>query len=453
MPDIKTAVIIGRANVGKSTLYNRLAEEAKAMTSSLPGTTRDRNETFVSWRGGQFRLVDTGGLDIDPKNEIEQQIFKHIRLATVKADLLVFVVDGQSGLLPQDREANRFIQALKKPTLVAVNKLDNPSHRDSAAAEFARLGWSDITPLSAKNGSGTGDLLDAVYRQLFSDSEAASQAPKPDLRIAVIGRPNAGKSSLVNALVGEERSIVTPIPYTTRESHDIFITFRNQLICLVDTAGLRKHSRIREAYRKTKTLEKQSETKTLDTIRRCDIALLVIDISEPLTHQDKHLIQWIIDAKKGLIILANKSDLAPTDRPADSPTIEQAIADAVPFLDWAPIIAVSAKTRLGLHKIFPLALDVAANRKRWLDSKVLKETFVSLLRKKHPPLVTAKRNVHAVLTITQTTTAPPAFTIGADIPGNLPDFYLKYLEKKLRERFHLSGTPLVFHFKKFVGRS
>ncbi|MFA5107676.1 MAG: ribosome biogenesis GTPase Der [Patescibacteria group bacterium] len=453
MPDLKTAVIIGRTNVGKSTLYNRLAETAKAMTSNIPGTTRDRNETFVQWRGGQFRLVDTGGLDIDPKNVIEQQILKQIRLATKTADLLIFVVDGQSGLLPQDREASRFIQALKQPTLVAVNKLDNVNHRESAASEFTRLGWPDIIPLSAKNGSGTGDLLDAMYQKLFPNSQAAEQAPKPDLRIAVIGRPNAGKSSLVNALVGEERSIVTPIPYTTRESHDTYVHYQNQLICIIDTAGLRKHSKIREAYRKTKTLEKLSESKTLETIRRCDVALLVIDLSEPLTHQDKHLIQWIITAKKGLIILANKSDLVKKDATTTDQTVEKVVADAVPFLDWAPIVAVSAKTRAGVHKIFPLAIDVATNRKRWLDSKELKEAFVALLRQKHPPLVTAKRNIHATLTITQSATTPPSFTVGANIPGNLPDFYLKYLEKKLRERFHLTGTPLVFHFKKFVGRS
>lgn len=444
-------VIIGRTNVGKSTLFNRLSEQSKAITSDLPGTTRDRLEARVLWRGKEFRLIDTGGLDLNRQSDLERQVFKQIELATAEADCFLFVVDGRSSGLPQDQEAARYLRRLRKPVILTLNKLDRAASHYQALAEFQKLGFASSIPVSAKNGSGTGDLLDLIDRILFRD-ETASSFPEADLRVAIIGRPNVGKSSLFNALVGSERAIVTPIPYTTREPNDTLVIHHGKKYCLIDTAGLRKPSKIARAYQKTKTLEKQSEQKTLATIRRADVCLLVLDLTEPLVQQDRRLIERVLEAEKGLILIANKVDLLPPELQKNQREIKAVMDELLPFLTWAASLAVSAKTKAGLQRVFPLIDRVAEARRRWVDPEILKEYTRVIALEKSPPVASAKRSRRAELELRQINVCPPTFLITTNVPGTLPSFYQRFLERKLRQKFDFQGTPVKIIYKKFTGR-
>ncbi|MDD5567014.1 MAG: ribosome biogenesis GTPase Der [Patescibacteria group bacterium] len=453
MTTVKTVALIGRTNVGKSTLFNRLIEEMKAMISDSPGTTRDRNEAYVIWRGNAFKLIDTGGIDIDQKSEIERHIVKQISAAVNLADVVLLAVDGQTEPQPQDRKAAELIRRSKTSAILVINKIDNQRQQNNISPRYHQLGLKNIAHVSGRNGRGTGDLLDIIHQILFSDSKQVSAEPKPDLSLAIIGKPNVGKSSLVNALVGEERAIVTPIPYTTRESHDSLVQFEGHSIRVIDTAGLRKKSKIYQAYRKTKTLEKQSAAKALASIRRSDVVLLVIDLNEPLTLQDRRLAQEALEPQKGLILVANKSDLLPEERRQQSKLIEKVIHESIPFLSWAPVVLVSAKTKLNTQKILPLALAVQSERNKTIKQAELTEFIQALIRRQKPPLVSAVRYKSVDLKIAQTNVAPPTFLITTDVPGTLPEAYMRYLEKNLRERFGFLGTPIKLHFKKYQGRT
>ncbi|MBU0707513.1 ribosome biogenesis GTPase Der [Patescibacteria group bacterium] len=449
MSRVKTVALIGRTNVGKSTLFNRLIEETKAIVSNQPGTTRDRNEAFVYWRGNKFKLIDTGGIDIDPTSAIEQSIVQQVKTALVKADLILLVVDGQVAPMAQDREAARLIQNLKCPSFIVVNKIDSPISKHTSYHEYYKLGLSKMLPVSGRNGVGSGDLLDAIYYRLFLNKSPDLTKESPTINIAIIGKPNVGKSSIINILVGEERSIVTPIPHTTRESHDTLLQYHDDLICLVDTAGLRKSSKIKKAYKKTKTLEKDSAQSTLESIKKCDVALLVLDLSSPITQQDKRLTQLIAEQEKGLVVIANKSDLVNDLKPYE---INKIILSAFPFLKWAPVLIVSAKTKRGVKQILPQAIAVKSECYIEIEQAKLNGFIRQITQMKRPPITTAKKKTTAKLRIEQIRTGPPAFQVSTNVPGSLPAFYLRFIEHQLRASFGLVGTPIKISFKKYYGK-
>ena len=353
MSDIPKVAIVGRTNVGKSSLFNKLIEEQKTLVSAIPGTTRDIFEADCIWRGRVIRLIDTGGLDRGAKNEIDIEIGKQARKIMKEADVLLFIVDAQTGLQEEDRVLEKELRKTNKPIIVAANKADNRLMR-TAINEKQWHSWSFQAPLaiSAKRGTGTGDLLDLVYEKLDEiNCPAISILDVHATQVSVIGRPNVGKSSLLNAAIGESRFIASSIEHTTREPNDTRITVDGRDYILVDTAGIRKMARVNKGGSK---LEKEGIERTEQAMKRSDVCLLVLDISEPIHTQDKHLAGDLEKSGASVIIIANKWDLIPDK---DSVTInkyEHYIRAHLPMLDWAPILFTSAQTGKRVQNLFEI---------------------------------------------------------------------------------------------------
>ena len=449
MPDLPTAVIIGRTNVGKSTLFNRLIEKSQAITSSVPGTTRDNNRATMEWRGINFNLIDTGGFDINPASEVEQNIHKHIKRAVQNAEVILVMVDGQVDPTPLDRQSARTALATKRPAILVINKIDSTQKERRCSPDYYKLGLPETAMVSGLNGRSSGDLLDLMVAHM---KKTAAPEPKPDaIRLALIGRPNVGKSSLFNHLLGEERSIVASTPYTTRESHDEILRSGGRDYCLIDTAGLRRSARIRNARGPESPLERESEAKTTLTIKQCDVAILMLDLSQTVSAQDKKLAQTINDLHKGLIVVANKADLVPKEG-RTAAAISEVIRGSLPFLDWASVLPLSAKSGWNANRLLPMAGLVYDSTRRWVDSAALTEITDSFQRKQAAPLVTAKKTHKAKLTMHQTGIEPPTFLIRSNLPGSLPQFYYRYIEHTLRAHFDFTGAPLQFNFTQYKGR-
>lgn len=434
--------IIGRTNVGKSTLFNRILEEPKALVSEIPGTTRDIQTAATTWCGKTFLLVDTGGLDIDPGNEIETKVKLQAEKITKKARLVIFVVDVRAGLMPQDRKLAREILRSKKPTIFVTNKSDSATLRlSSADKEWLRLSLGQPLAISATTGIGVGDLLDEIVNRLGAPS---AEKIKPAIKIAIIGKPNVGKSSLLNAILGEERFITSSLPHTTREPVDTLIIYSKDAetkipILLVDTAGIRRRARISPG------LEQAGVSRSLEAVRRADVVLFVLDLGEPLGVQDKHLAGMLEKQQKGVIILGNKWDIINAkckDQNAKvrlDKTYKNLIYRFLPMLDFAPAIFTSALERKNVHKILNAALDV--HRKMYLefDEKELLAFWEKLRQAsipgggiRHPQLYSFK----------QTWKNPPRFHVALRERTPLNPAYLRFLEKKLREWYDLEGIPI-----------
>lgn len=449
MTALPNAIIIGRANVGKSTLFNRLIEKSQAITSAIPGTTRDSNHAIVEWRGIAFKLIDTGGFDTNPNSEVEQNIHKHIKRAMQTADVVLVTVDGQVDPTPLDRQSARTALSMKRPAILVINKIDSTQKERRCSPDYYKLGLPENAMVSGLNGRSSGDLLDVIVAHM-----KPTHVPKPPtdaVKLALIGRPNVGKSSLFNRLLGEERSIVASTPYTTRESHDELLQNNGRDYCLIDTAGLRRSARIRNARGLESPLERESEAKTTLTIKQCDVAILMLDLTENVSAQDKRLAQTIADLHKGLIVVANKADLVPKDK-RTAAAISEVIRGSLPFLNWAPILPLSAKSGWNVAKLLPMAGLVQDAMKRWVDPAALLEITDLLQRKQRAPLVTAKRTQPAKLKMSQTGIEPPTFTIKSNLPGSLPQFYYRYIEHTLRAHFDFTGAPLQFNFTQYKGR-
>ncbi len=439
--------IVGRANVGKSTLFNRLVEKNKALVSPISGTTRDRNIDLVAWRDRIFELIDTGGLDIDQNipQAIAKGIVKQAQTGIADADLILFLIDAKNELLTADKNiAHDLLRlGLKNKIILVGNKADSLRLRQTNK-EIFKLGLGEPIFISAANGSGVGDLLDIVLKKLPpAKKDEAAKKDLPVIKVALTGRPNVGKSSLLNSILGEERVIVTDVPHTTRESHDTEFIYHDHRFIIVDTAGIRKHARITP-----KSLEKKSVDKSLSTIRQADVVILVTEAQKNIDSQDKKISQEILEAGRSVIIVANKWDLIPDKDTNTVNKFQKYYELTFPYLWWAPLIFVSAKENLRSKKILDLVLEVKKSREIQLSESQLEKFLKSKIKQHRPSRGKGLKNPY-IYKIVQVGINPPRFEIHVNDVTILHFSYLRFLQNNLREQFKIIGTPIQFELKKW----
>ena len=429
--------IIGRPNVGKSTLFNRLIEDRKAIVDDMSGVTRDRNYGVAEWEGRTFSVIDTGGYVAESEDIFEVAIREQVHIAMEEADVLIFMVDTTTGPTPLDTAFAHIVRQQPQKVILVANKVDNFSQIDETYA-FYELGLGDIMPISAMSGSGTGELLDKVIEMLPPLEPESDEGPKVP-RISIVGRPNVGKSSLVNALIGKEVQIVTPIAGTTRDSVDTRYTAFNQDIILVDTAGLRKRSRIKE------NIEFYSTLRTIRAIETCDVALLMLDATLGLEQQDLSILSQILKHNKGVVILVNKWDLIEKETNT-ARDMEKLIREKMaPFTD-VPILFVSAHERKRLLKALEVAMEVFGNKSRKIPTSRLNEVMLAAVERQYPPAV--RGQIIRIKYVTQISASIPTFLFFANHPKLIPTSYQRYLENQLRKHFSFSGVPINVFFRK-----
>ncbi len=433
---MRTIVIVGRPNVGKSTLFNRLVGKRIAIVEEQPGVTRDYLVGSLEWRDLKMRIIDTGGVIPDPQEPIAQAIHQQVERVLREADVIFFVCDARSELTAADMHLADQIRPLQKPVILVANKCDDPKH-DVEAYACAALGISEtIVPCSALHGRNIDVLLEMALPFLQQASVPEEEADIP--RIAIIGRPNVGKSSLLNALVGKERSIVTPIAGTTRDALDTRIRFYGKELLLIDTAGLRRKSRIRD------NIEFFSTVRTRTAIRRSDVVILVVDALEGFHKQEKQMIDEALQEGKGVVIAVNKWDAVPSgQKQADH--WRRSLVEAMPIVEYLPVLFVSARTKQRVPALLKTALQVYQKRQMRVATAKLNEMLQQWIRKTPPP----SRNGKEVRLnyATQVETAPPHFVFFTNHPRWIPDFYKRYLERSLRESFAFEGVPLRISFR------
>ncbi len=427
--------IVGRPNVGKSTLFNRLVGERVAIVEDIPGTTRDRIYATCEWRGREFSLIDTGGLD-DPKvGEIEAAVRRQAEAAIEEADVVLFVVDAQTGILPVEHEVADLLRRSGKPVILVANKADS-WRGEAQAAEFYELGLGDLYSVSAIQGLGTGDLLDAVVERL---PEMPAEEDTHDPRVAIVGRPNVGKSSFLNSLVGSERAVVSEIPGTTRDSVDTLVDFEGRRVVLVDTAGIRRRGRIEEG------IEKYALLRTAHALERADVAILITDATEGVTAQDVHIAGYALDAKVGLVLALNKWDVV--DRGAEmTANVEAEVEREFHFVPWMGHHFTSAKTGRGVKAVLTEALAIVDERTRRISTGDLHRMLVDVVAA-HPPSPHRGKEVRFTH-VTQARGKAPTFVFFVSQPEGVHFTYQRYLENAIRERFGFTGTPIVLEFKR-----
>lgn len=428
-------VIVGRPNVGKSTLFNRLVGKRDAIVDDVSGVTRDRIYGEADWSGKNFQVIDTGGYVPESEDVFETAIREQVEIAISEADIILFVVDVRDGILPIDKEIMTMLRASGREFFLIVNKADAPGF-DAAAAEFYKLGVNKIYPVSALSGRNLGDLLEEVTCE-FSDEVEITEDPR--LKIAIVGRPNVGKSSLVNSLLGEERSIVTDIPGTTRDSIDSILKYYGEEIVLIDTAGLRKKKKVQES------IEFYSNIRTLKAIGECDVAVVLLDSVIGLEKQDQKIIDEVVRWRKGLIIAVNKWDLVEKDSNTAA-FYEKALNQKLGAIDYAEIIFISALTKQRIFKLVELSKQVSEERKKKIPTKELNDTLLPEIEKSPPPSSPSGKEVK-IKYITQLGEYYPIFAFFCNYPKHVADNYKRYLEKLIRSRWGFSGVPITLSFK------
>jgi GTP-binding protein len=501
---IPVVAIVGRPNVGKSTVFNRFLGQRSAIVEDRARTTRDRLYGDAEWNGRRFVIVDTGGLELDTDDPIEIRVQEQARLAIAEADVILFVVDAEAGITPADLEAAEILRRATAPVVVAVNKADNEK-RELEAAEFHTFGWDETYAISASHGRGTGDLLDAIVWALPPESEAererkareaeadawatemaaghlepyvvgeedeeadgeeggdesdevdaldgtdaeaarwdaaiAAEADDEPAAIAFVGRPNVGKSSLLNALLGEERAIVSDVPGTTRDAIDTRLAWGRSEVVLIDTAGIRRRGKVASGP----AAERYSTLRALHALSRADVAVLVIDAVEGLTAQDAHVAGYVVEEGKGLVVAVNKWDLVAdkTDRTFDQ--YVEWIRNEVPFLDFAPIVSISAKTGQRVGRVLEAAIDIWGERRKRIPTGELNRVLTGAVDRTPPPPVHGHRP--RLFYATQAAVAPPTFVFFASNASAVHFSYRRYLENQLRETFGFDGTPIRLVFR------
>jgi GTP-binding protein len=431
----KIAAIVGRPNVGKSTLFNRLTESREAIVDEVSGVTRDRNYGSCTWNGVTFSVIDTGGYVKNSDDIFEEEINKQVMLAVEEADVILFMVDVTTGISDLDTGVAELLRKKTKPVILVVNKVDN-NERIPEAAEFYRLGLGDYFALSSMTGSGTGELLDHLVKLLPDQPEEIL----PDIpRVAIVGRPNVGKSSLINSLLGEERNIVTPLAGTTRDS--IFTRFNkfDHDFLLVDTAGLRKKSKVSE------DIEFYSVMRAIRSIESSDICLLLIDATRGLESQDMNIISLILKNNKGMILLVNKWDLVTKENNTALAVEKEIRARTAPFTDY-PILFISATNKQRIHKILEIVDRVNANRNRKISTSELNDVFLKIVNDNPPP---ASRGRHIKIKyVTQLPIYTPSFAFFCNFPDSIKEPYKRFIENRIREKYDFSGVPVRIFFRK-----
>ena len=493
---LPVVALVGRPNVGKSTLFNRVVGDARAaIVEDRARTTRDRLYGDAEWNGRRFVVVDTGGLEAAPGDAIEEQVQLQARLAIGEADVIVFLVDAETGFTPADQDAAELLRRTTKPVLVAANKADN-QRREQDAAEFFALGWEDQYAISANHGRGVADLLDAIVWALPPESQAeiarkereaeaeawakdmaagdlepfvvgdeeaeeadeaasdeaesarwdammAAESSEPPA-IAFVGRPNVGKSSLLNALLGEERTIVSSVPGTTRDAIDTTIPWGRSEVVLIDTAGIKRRGKVANGP----AAERYSTLRALKAISRADVAVLVLDANDGLTAQDAHVAGYVIEEGRGLVIAVNKWDIVEGKTHKSFDEFVTTLRRDLPFVDYAPVISVSAKTGQRVTRVLELAVDVWGERRRRIGTGELNRLVREAVERNPPAIVHGKRT--KVRYATQVGVAPPTFVFFATEPASLHFSYRRYLENRLREAYGFDGTPIRLVFREQV---
>jgi len=424
--------IVGRPNVGKSTLLNRLASTRIAVVADLPGTTRDRVFAFVSWQGQELTVVDTGGWQAKPTTPLDQKVKQQVEAAIAMADTIVFLVDAKDGAIAADEEIADVLRATNRPIILAVNKVDSPKQANQAA-DFYGLGIGEPIAISAHHNQGIDDLMDIVLASL--PQPTISNTEPGEAKLAIAGRPNVGKSTLLNALLKDERAIVHEAPGTTRDSLDAVIRWDNKEILLVDTAGIKRRGRVGTG------VDYYSLLRALQAINRCDVALLLIDASEFITAQDMHIAGYIIEVGKGIILVVNKWDLIPQEQRQE---FKRALEQRLRFASYMPIIYISAKQGRGINRILPHAWEIWQEQQKRIPQSEVDE-LVKQAVDNHPPPRTGSKRLK-IARAYQDESKPATFVIKVNNPKLVHFSYQRYMENKLRQEFGFRGVPLKLIF-------
>jgi len=424
-----TVAIVGRPNVGKSTIFNRLIGERVSIVEDVPGVTRDRLYAEVEWLSEKFNLIDTGGIELSEEpllTEIRQQA----EIAIDEADVIIFLVNGKDGVTAADEEVAKILYKSKKPTVLGVNKIDNPEMRDRMY-EFYALGFGDPYPISGAHGLGLGDLLDEVVAHFPEKGE--DEKREDTIYFSVIGRPNVGKSSLVNAILNEERVIVSDIEGTTRDAVDTFLHKDDQDFVIIDTAGIRKRGKVYEST------EKYSVLRALKAIDRSDVVLVVLDAETGIREQDKAIAGYAHEAGRAIVIVVNKWDTI-NSQEMSIKEFEMQVREQFPFLDYAPIVFVSAKTKKRLQRLIPVIKLVSESHTKRIATNILNDVIMDALAMNPTPTVKGKRL--KVLYTTQVSIQPPTFVVFVNEPEIMHFSFKRFIENRIREAFGFSGTPI-----------
>ncbi len=433
-----TVAIVGRPNVGKSTFFNRLLEQRKAIVDDISGVTRDRQYGVAEWNGKSFNVIDTGGFVPQSEDIFEKEIRKQVMIAVEEADALVFMVDAATGVTDLDEAMADVLRRTSKPVFLSVNKVDNHT-RLMEATEFYGLGFDNVYFISAMSGSGSGELLDAVAELIPEERSEETKEMAELPKIAIIGQPNVGKSSLLNALVGEERTIVSDIAGTTRDTIHTHYNLFNKEFVLIDTAGIRRKSKVHE------DLEFYSVIRAIKAMDEADIILLILDATKGITAQDLNIFGLAAKKGKGIVILVNKWDLVEKETNTSRDYEKELKKRIAPFTD-VPVVFISVKEKIRIHKAIEEAMVVYENKSKKIPTSKLNDIMLKAIESYHPPVV--RGNPVKIKFVTQLPTHVPSFAFFCNFPDDVKDSYRHYLENKLRENFDFKGVPVRIFFRK-----